>query len=427
MPYRKYNKIQMIGFALSTTPGNLHSIEEMSDDGRYLGIDDVNEDMQARLELLQTAIEQAYEMHDKNGDTLKVFTVPEFFFRGNKGAYPGTPEAFFRTYFQEFISSVLAQKKYRDWLFVLGTLVTSEMAVEMDREPVKSLFPMGDCLLDVYNRLHPREDCAQLSGTRGAGEREKSLGSLLRILDEKEGYFPDNNAKNRCLKTQEASGDPAFASVLSAALNYCDSKADIVVDNRCFIVEGGIKEPRIISIQKKYKSKEDFILNGIEDNYIQTITRYPDIPEKPEWKEDDGDPYSIFDYQGIRFGVEICLDHGRGRLAQSPKRWPDGLVDVQLVISCGMDLRPGSVIADTGGIVFNCDGEYVLEGEAENGERCHTMLKLVESCAGQTSPAVLSEYFKLKPSEKQCFPYAGDFYPCRSYQIHVYPACDLTV
>lgn len=42
MPYRKYNKIQMIGFALSTTPGNLHSIEEMSDDGRYLGVDDVN-------------------------------------------------------------------------------------------------------------------------------------------------------------------------------------------------------------------------------------------------------------------------------------------------------------------------------------------------------------------------------------------------
>lgn len=37
MSNRKYNKIQMIGFVLSTTPGYLRSIKEMSDNGRYLG------------------------------------------------------------------------------------------------------------------------------------------------------------------------------------------------------------------------------------------------------------------------------------------------------------------------------------------------------------------------------------------------------
>lgn len=48
----------------------------------------------------------------------------------------------------------------------------------------------------------------------------------------------------------------------------------------------------------------------------------------------------------VRFGAEICLDHGRGRLAQFLKNG-----------------RTGSVIAEARGLVFSCDGEYVLEKE----------------------------------------------------------------
>lgn len=54
----------------------------------------------------------------------------------------------------------------------------------------------------------------------------------------------------------------------------------------------------------------------------------------------------------VRFGAEICLDHGRSRLAQFLKNG-----------------RTGSVIAEARGLVFSCDGEYVLEKEAGTAGR----------------------------------------------------------
>lgn len=425
MSDQKYRKVQMIGFALSTTPGNLHSIEETSDDGRYLGIDDVKKDISARLDLVKQVIESAYEMHDKNSDVLKIFTIPEFFFRGNKGAYFGTPDSIFNNYFQDFISSVLSQEKYKNWIFVLGTLITSNMKIEQDQEPTKTLFPIGDALLDVYYRLHPLDEWT--AKLEIGAERPVSLSNLLKLADEKESVslFGKTEIRGLNINIAEQSEDSSYISVLTAALNYCDLTADIEVCNCCFIVEGGTEQPLILSVQKRHKSKEDFILNGIEENYIQTITCYPEIPEESESKKENGDPYSIFTYQGIRIGVEICLDHGRGRLAQAHKRWGDELVDVQMVISCGMDIRPGSVVADKGGIVFNCDGEYVLDGRAENGEHCHTMLQMVEQPISHDNPAVLSEYTRLDDKEKRSFSYTGDLYPCKTYQIHVYPAVEL--
>lgn len=423
MSEQTYHKVQMIGFALSTTPGNLHSIEETSDDGCYLGIDDTEKDIIARLDFVKQAIENAYEMHDKSSDVLKIFTIPEFFFRGSKGAYFGTPYSIFNTYFQNFISSFLSQEKYKNWVFVLGTLITSNEKVDRDQEPTKTLFPIGDSLLDVYYRLHPLEE---RTATTGSGaENPVSLSNLLKLADEKESASLYGKTGIRGISMKEQPKDSSYISILTAALNYCDLTADIEVSNCCFIVEGGTKQPAIFSIQKKHKSKEDFILNGIEGNYIQSITRYPEIPEKSEVKEENGDPYGIFTYQGIRFGVEICLDHGRGRLAQSHKRWNDGLVDVQLVISCGMDIRPGSVVAGKGGIVFNCDGEYVLADRAENGEHCHTMMQIVERPVSHDNPAVLSEHIILADNEKRSFSYAGALYPCKTYQIHVYPSVEL--
>lgn len=423
MSDQTYRKVQMIGFALSTTPGNLHSIEETSDDGRYLGMEDVEKDISARLDFVKQAIENAYEMHDRSSDVLKIFTIPEFFFRGNKGAYFGTPDSIFNTYFQGFISSVLSQEKYKNWIFVLGTLITSNCKIESAQEPTKTLFPIGDALLDIYYRLHPVEDSS--GPLECKTEKLVPLSNLLKLADEKESASLYGKADIRGLDMEEQSDDSSYISVLSAALNYCDLTADIEVCNCCFIVEGGTDQPFTLSVQKKYKSKEDFILNGIENNYIQTITCYPEIPEKSEEKKENRDPYSIFTYHGIRFGVEICLDHGRGRLTQAHKRWSDELVDVQMVISCGMDIRPGSVIAGKDGIVFNCDGEYVLEDRAENGEHCHTMLQMVQQPVSQNNPAVLSEYIRLTDREKRSFSYEGDLYPCATYQIHVYPAVEL--
>ena len=414
-----YDKIQLMGLAITTTPGDLRSIEEMSDDGRYFGLEDTGADIKARLDLLRQVIEAAAIRQDQDEKTLKIFTVPEFYFRGNKGAYPGVPKDVMQTHFSQFAETFLAKDEFKGWLFVLGTLLTSEMKVDREMEPTKSLFSLGDNLLSVYNRLHPQmPEFMKTGGTEGR-QLKQPIRKLLKYLDE--DSEPESAKENLCSSGFLTNGgDQAFVSVLAAALNYSDSKAGIIVDNRCLIIEGGKEKPRMIQVLKKYKSKEDFILNGIEENYIQSITRYPEIAERSERKEEDNDSYSIFEYCGIRFGIEICLDHSRGRLREHLTRHPEDYVDVQLVISCGMDIRNPSVIARDGGFVFNCDGEYVLEGAAENGEHCHTMLKSVLSCAKGKEAAVLSDYVKLNKEDKITYPCEGELYPCQSFQLHIY-------
>ncbi len=416
-----YSNIQMIGLSVSTTPGNLNSIEEMSDDGYYMGKKDTAEDISERLDFLKSSIEQAYLHSDSNNDTLKIFVVPEFFFRGVKGAYFGNSNTVFKEHFSDFINSFISQSKYKNWLFIMGTLLTSERKINRNEEPVKSLFQMGDYLLNVYYRLYPsKNDLTQSFSDNSA----VTFKSILKSLDLEEEITASlyNQGSHGIENTVCNLNDNAFKEILKSVLNHCDETANVTVDNRCYIVEGGVSSPRIIQVLKKFKSKEDFILNAVDDNYIQTITCYSEINDQPEQKQYDSDPYGIFEYGGIRFGIEICLDHGRARLMRNINKFKEKKVDVQIIVSCGMDVRTGSVITKKGGLVFNCDGEYVLTDEAENGEKSHTILKLTEESANDTTPAVLSSYIKLKDGNKLSFPYDGDMYPCDTYQLHIYPS-----
>ena len=88
---------------------------------------------------------------------------------------------------------------------------------------------------------------------------------------------------------------------------------------------------------------------------------YPYVDESTgELKKDVNDEKSIFQVNNITFALEICLDHRRARLRQV--RQHDAAsnvpVDVHLIVSCGMQIQQPSVVARTGGLVFNCDGQY---------------------------------------------------------------------
>lgn len=71
-------------------------------------------------------------------------------------------------------------------------------------------------------------------------------------------------------------------------------------------------------------------------------------------KEYDG--LGIFGSRGVCYGVEICLDHGEGRLRKSPVGKGQSYVQVQLIPSAGMSITDTAVVAMKDGIVFNCDG-----------------------------------------------------------------------
>ena len=64
----------------------------------------------------------------------------------------------------------------------------------------------------------------------------------------------------------------------------------------------------------------------------------------------------IFDFENLTLGVEICLDHLEQRLKKSRPSKGAWEIQIQLIPSAGMDIKPDSVIASPGGYVFNVDG-----------------------------------------------------------------------
>ena len=62
----------------------------------------------------------------------------------------------------------------------------------------------------------------------------------------------------------------------------------------------------------------------------------------------------IIEFGGLRIGTEICADHS------VLKMFPDqtGDIIVQLLISCGMAMRPKNIVVKPGGYAMRCDGHY---------------------------------------------------------------------
>lgn len=76
-----------------------------------------------------------------------------------------------------------------------------------------------------------------------------------------------------------------------------------------------------------------------------------DVFGDPSKFQDERMGGSIFTIDGIRFGLEICLDHINHRLQ------PGSGIQIQLVPSAGADIGDQAKLACVdGGIVFNVDG-----------------------------------------------------------------------
>lgn len=413
----RYSAIQLIGMCICTTPGSLDSIEETSDYGVYLGYDDMQKDMAARAAAAVSAALSIVNSGsvDKSDSTLKVFVIPEFFFRGNKGAYyygdKATSESFdVYDFFIKYLYTMLKTLQtatFQNWLFVLGTVLATKDRVDKNAPA----YATGDNLLDVYYRLHPKD--ASSHGAARGGIRQ-----LLKAIDGK-APASDNH-------------DTAYQDILKDTLSYCDTTASTVIENSCFILPGGLPYGGVYlpeRVSKKYKSKEDFVLNskykGVDAGYLQTITGYADIEGDDERKKQIMDKYAIFEHEGIVFGIDICLDHSKQRLFNFLSKYPDSYVDVQIITSCGMSIRENAVIAKAGGTVFNCDGEYTLNDPklAADGNHSHTSLRTVQTQInpGATNPAaVLSD--NLTPVDVPATLQDASLYPYPDYHIHIYPA-----
>lgn len=120
-----YSKVQMIAYEINTFPegnyvrDNKYAFPVFERKSKYKGNDNELLDISKRAAFIADAIANAYPKADNHDDTLKVFMVPEFFFRGTKGAYG------FDHYDQlvEMLKGMIKNAKYQHWLFVFGSVL----------------------------------------------------------------------------------------------------------------------------------------------------------------------------------------------------------------------------------------------------------------------------------------------------------------
>ncbi|CAB9497224.1 expressed unknown protein [Seminavis robusta] len=120
----------------------------------YLGRTNPKEDVRQRLQIMTDAVAKAEKVADKDESTLKIFIAPEFFWRGKDGAYffynesaPTKSQAEHDEYFTQEeldddcaevclilkgLEALVAQPQYKDWLFLFGTVIVSEVLPKED-------------------------------------------------------------------------------------------------------------------------------------------------------------------------------------------------------------------------------------------------------------------------------------------------------
>lgn len=136
-----------------------------------------------------------------------------------------------------------------------------------------------------------------------------------------------------------------------------DTAADAEIYNVCVVQEGGFGDIDLApnfceAVMKDFRSDVDFLTKDAGPDGLTLLKADHMAHDK---SKSHSDKYGGGDGEvtvgGLKFGVEICLDHAKQRLLQRKKEVP-----VQLIPSCGMSIKAKAVVAQAGGWVFNCDG-----------------------------------------------------------------------
>ncbi len=158
--------------------------------------------------------------------------------------------------------------------------------------------------------------------------------------------------------------------VFGSAIGMDQAGSSKIISNVALVIPGFGKEPRVVV--KEYKSWIDFVEASSEPLALKN----PELSHAGRSKSKQGGnaslmgvnkefqlkPYDgggIFDEFGIRFGLEVCLDHYKSRLRgaiASNSTIPKTSIQVHIITSCGMSIENKSVVAMKDGYVFLCDG-----------------------------------------------------------------------
>jgi hypothetical protein len=316
-----------------------------------------------RCSWMKAAINQAYSSHHAkhlndpfDAKTLKVFMAPEFFFRGRNGAYD---ISFFSTILDD-MRGLTKHANFKDWLFILGTVITCTFTGKI------SLF-CRQCKQSVEwgNQAEMKSKGFTYLGLNAKGKQAFACPGLPTPIDSQRKACP-------------------VGSVIELA-------AKAIIDNMALVQKGGEADDQNFRyVQKENVSAIDFTrhmvqahfdaglretgfpkLGLFEDDWtnpdgrkIRVMGRVvtalpspgaqdvgiPNFDQRPtDSKDETKSGGSLFTIDGIKFGLEICVDHTNGRRLQ-----PTDGVQIQLVPSAGAHIA--HFVCRPGGIAFNVDG-----------------------------------------------------------------------
>lgn len=408
----RYTKVQFIGFAIepSTIVGGTLPSGEI-----YMGDADADKDIGDRSIVLKNAIKDALASPKlkKEPEVLKVFMAAEFYWRGKEGAYP-----------VEKLSKILDEMRaetgkaeYADWLFVHGTAI--------------------GYLKHGNHKLVRRQ--YEVTGATGASATVKIVEAST--SKDRLGVFaeiPDNWDKNdltkvpkyhwalrqggkRAYVVKATAGTGSYTLQLHRAVDFTDGAIELVeplateVFNVALVQKGGPGSGaaglREAIIYKEDISAIDFLsimfgkhdefhersgdnrkieIHGRERKALPTSGARDVLGASPNTSSQGGVSErtdqglgggSIFELDGITFGLEICRDHLQGKLRRYYQGDPDATpalapaasagepkVQVQLVPSWGAWIDPPNIVGVDGVLVFNVDGPDGAKAGAVTGK-----------------------------------------------------------
>lgn len=131
------------------------------------------------------------------------------------------------------------------------------------------------------------------------------------------------------------------------------------------VYKGGPNPDHHFLVTKKFISTADFLdrVNLPDPAQLSDLShrQYDDLPKAfvdlLEHRDIELVTDNLLEFDGLRIGLEICLDHRMGALWNSLKHNEDNLVDIQLIISAGMSIERGPNPVKPGGAVYLTDGE----------------------------------------------------------------------
>ena len=331
---RAYDDVVCIGYQIKLSSFSVSKGQWVV---QYGGDVDNRADMFARCDKMITAIQEAYAAFDAKyppfpggvlhppDRTLRIFMAPEFYFRGRSGAY-SAKVAF------EVLGRLRAETnkaKYKNWLFVMGTVIMATF-IEQTMCPTCGQFLKRDWTTKTNNFT------TTVDPVTGRSTQKCSTCNVFgkRV---KVGAMIDN------LALVQKGGETGSANSYLVEKEYV-SRVDfrrVVMDSSAGpVLPEWDKNPQIRTINVMGQNAQALPPEGSRD-----------ISERPVDSKflDERMGGAVFNIDGVRFGLEVCLDHAFNRLNGSEQ------VSIQLVPSCGMSFKAWKCVP--GGVYFGVDAD----------------------------------------------------------------------